>query len=872
MATRQREQRDLPAPTNGFVGREPEMDAIALSLLGATRLITLTGSGGIGKTRLAAESVRRYQKAKRTSVHWVRLARLAKGADVDAVEAEIAQSVVDMDFSGRSAWDALVEVLTETEGAGRERQTLLVLDNCEHVLDSVGHLITRLLEAVAGLSILATSREAIGWFDEHLVVVPPLSRQQALTLFRLRAELTGNRVLGDDQIATAAAICRHVHNHPLYIRLAAARLIRQPLAVILRELSGSEDDDKRMRWSHGPRVGADERHRGVNDVIAWSYDLCQPKERLLFDRLSVFASGYDTNPEDDDATTSDVGADLEAIETVCADDEEPGHGGQVAGDGAAGIRLMREEIEGLLDRLVDQSLVSAHITPTVTRYSLLESLRIFAWRRLQERSTADVDEPARQTERHRQYYRDKVVFAAAHWFSPADKDLLDWARAAWGNILTAIERSVTTPGQSAVGLEICVGLLALRLPFLKGNFREMRRWTSDALRATRALTPQPIELQTGAMALLAWIALCQGQSEDAERLLEDSVTACIPDQEGMRQWRGTAETDIGLPACVEFAWGAKLLLVGGAADAITVLERAREKFLRDGDDGSAAMSEMLVALAASVLGTRQQAFELVLRFREHATASGALWVTCWSDMAWAITLTKHGDPVEALKVERIALGHQLAFGDQWGQLWSVQFRMWSLAQLILDSIERGGSDRRELVALATETAQLAGGVETLRARLGVNIDELGPFAQETEKAVAVARTALGPTAFAAAERQGSRLRPGANEVQRLAMGTLAIDASATRSGTPPTTSYWGRLTAAEREVAILAAAGWTNTSIAARRGNSFRTTDVQMGMILQKLMITSRADIINFVPRALIGQVRADVAQAQNRDHRRRRS
>ncbi|MEV6428033.1 LuxR C-terminal-related transcriptional regulator [Nocardia sp. NPDC051463] len=848
---------DVLAATDGFVGRGLELDKISTLLLGSARLITLVGSGGIGKTRLATETLRRFGKATHIPVYWVRLARLAKGCGAAEVEAEVTASVVGADFSSRSGWEALVDTLTRTDAVGRSPHAVLVMDNCEHVLAAAGELIAQLLEVVPGLTILVTSRGPIGWVDEHVVVVPPLTQRQALTLYRQRAELTDHPITETDQIAMAGLICRHVDNHPLYIRLAAARLLRQPLAMILQELSG-EATDKRMRWSHGPRVGGEPRHQGVGDVIAWSYDLCQDKERLLLDRMSVFAAGYDTNPEDDSGSALDVGVDIEAIEMVCADDPAPDQGKT-----EALVRVAAEEVEGLLDRLADQSLVTRHITPTTVRYSLLESIRLFAGQRLAQRSTGEVDEPARLAQRHRRYYRDKIVAAQLNWFSPMEQELLDWARAAWDNIVTAIETSLTS-GEPELGLEISAGLVFLRAPFFTGLLREMRRWTERTLQATRGLSPQPTELHIGAMALVAWLALCQGLHEDAERMLEDCVDACVSDPKIPKRenWRQTPETDAGLPAPVEYLWGAELWLAKGDPRAVTVLGRAREKFGALGDRGGEAMSEMFEALAAGLLGTAQQAVEITRRTFEHTTAAGARWAKSWAEMAWAIVLTKHGDPTQALALERSALAYQLPIRDRWGAIWAVHFRSWSLAQIITDASAAGNPDPAELEALATEAAQLAGGAATLRARLGVDIEGLRPFANETTKAIDVARRVLGPEAYAAAYRQGSLLRPESHEVQRLALGTLSIDrmpmAHPARKNAP---SHWDELSAAEEQVATLAAAGWTNTAIATRRGNSRRTVDAQMAAIFHKLVITSREDIIELVPRDRIDQVRKEAAR-----------
>ncbi|WP_327118107.1 LuxR C-terminal-related transcriptional regulator [Nocardia sp. NBC_01730] len=836
-----------PAATSDFVGRERELENVGVLLLGANRLVTLIGVGGIGKTRLATEVVHRFQKARRVPVHWVRLARLAKGADASAVEEELAQSLVDADFSGRSAWDAVVSTLGRTDAVGRAVQTILVMDNCEHVLDGAARVIADLLDAVPGLTVLATSREAIGWVDEQLVPVPALSQEQALTLFRRRADLTGHTI-ADRDVEDAVAICGHVHNHPLYIRLAAARLLRQPLAMILRDLSG-EVSDRRLRWSHGPRVGADERHQGIRDVIAWSYDLCRDKERLLFERLAVFAAGYDVGHEDAGASGLDVGAELEAIEAVCSDEDDDG--------------LARAEIEDLLERLADQSLVSVHLTADTARYSLLESFRVFAQQRLRERG----DEWARLTRRHRSYYRDKVVAAQVEWFGPAEQDILDWAGAAWDNLLCAIDGSLSTPGEAAVGLEIAAGLIALRAPFFRGSLREPRRLAERTLAATRGLDPQPVQLQLAAMSMIGWISLCQGAHEDAERMLDDCVALCVPDPAARAGWREHPERDLGLPAPVEFARGSELLLVRCDVRAIGVLARARAKSVERDDRGGAAMGGLFEALAAAFLGTAAQALDITRWHLDDAQRSGAQWAESWAQLAWAIALTKHGDPKQALAVGRATLSSQLAMRDQWGGVWGIHVHAWILARLIADAgDERSG----EVTEWALDIARLIGGVAALRQRLGVDIANLGPFATETAAAAAVAREVLGATDFAAAEREGSLLRPELGEVAQLALGALSLDRlpvdHPVRQQRP---SRWQDLSTAEQDVATLAAAGWTNTAIAARRGSSFKTVDAQMAAILQKLMIGSREDILVLVP----ADQRARVAEeATRRPKRTRRS
>jgi predicted ATPase/DNA-binding CsgD family transcriptional regulator len=722
------------------------------------------------------------------------------------------------------------------------------VDNCEHVLAGAGRVIADLLDAVPSLTILATSREPIGWIDEQLVTVAPLSSEQSLELFRQCAELAGPRIIEPEHLAVAQQICAHMHGHPLWIRLAAARMRSEPLPMILEQLTG-ESEDARLRWRHEPRTGIEGRHRTIPDVIAWSYELCGDKERLLFDRLSVFAPGYDANPDDNGAGVADMGAEAEAIEVVCADDVAI-EGGQDAPSttdddqlGAA-VRLGRSEIRALLERLVEQSLVSIHITADKVRYSLLETLRLFAAERLAERSTDTIDEPARMARRHCYYYRDRVLQPQAEWFGPAEQDLLNWAMGAWSNIRRAIDTSIQTVANPTAGLQICAALLSLRAPFFLGSLPEIRSRIEQTLAATRASQPVLTELELAAMAQIAWLAVYQGRSEDAEEYLESCVAACDPNTTHDGSWRDRPDTDIGLPAVVEFAWGAELMLVRRDQRAIAVLARARQKFHRLADRGGEAMSGMFEALAAGFYGSAQEAMASSHRQLDATTSAGAGWARSWAQLMLAIALTKHGDASDALELINAALTYQVPIGDQWGTTWAVHIRMWALARLISDQIAAGKPKHSTAVKAATEIAHLSGGVTTQRTRLGVLLENMGPFADETHTAQQIARQVIGDAAYGDAENRGSLLRPEHFEVQRIAMGTLSIEPSGPFSHA----SSWQTLSVAEQEVAILAAAGWPNSAIGARRGTSTKTTDAQLSSVLQKLLINSRQDIIDFVP------------------------
>jgi DNA-binding CsgD family transcriptional regulator len=348
-------------------------------------------------------------------------------------------------------------------------------------------------------------------------------------------------------------------------------------------------------------------------------------------------------------------------------------------------------------------------------------------------------------------------------------------------------------------------------------------------------------------------------------MLEECAAVCLGDSKARQDWRQSPEIDTGLPAPLESVWGVELMTIHRDPRSITVLARAREKYRALGDRAGEARSELDEAMAASFLGSAPVALEVTRRHLDHATVSGSRWAISWAEMAWAIALTKHGDPAEALAVARAILAQQLPLRDQWGATMSVHIVQWSLARTITDMIAAGSADRAGLKALATETAQLAGGATTLRGELNITID-LGPFDDETNSAIDIARQVLDRDAFATAERQGRLLRPELHEVQRLALGALSIERMPpdhpARKNAP---SHWDELSAAEEQVATLAAAGWTNTAIAARRGNSSRTVDAHMAAILRKLMITSREDIIELVPEDKIDQVRKEAVRLPRR-------
>lgn len=339
---------NLPVPLTSFIGREKELQTIA-RLLSTSRLITLTGPGGVGKTRLAIQIAHDSIKKFKDGVFWVGLVGLA---DENLIPQEIAQALKVREISNEPLIDTLKHFL-------KSKEILLVIDNCEHLIRACAHYIEQLLVAAPKMKILATSIEGLGLFDETIYQVPslPLPQAQELSLKELERfasiELFNARAShakpdfswNEKNASSIAQICQRLDGIPLAIELAAARIKVLSIDEIAARL-----DDRFSLLTAGSRT-AIPRHQTLRATIDWSYDLLTESERILFRRLSVFAGGFT----------------LEAAESVCS----------LEG-------LHRSEILDLLGRLADKSLVIVEGTGALgqTRYRLLETIRQYAIEKL----------------------------------------------------------------------------------------------------------------------------------------------------------------------------------------------------------------------------------------------------------------------------------------------------------------------------------------------------------------------------------------------------------------------------------------------------------------------------------------------------------
>jgi predicted ATPase/class 3 adenylate cyclase/DNA-binding CsgD family transcriptional regulator len=355
----------LPAQLTSFVGRESELAQLR-ELLAGNRLVTLTGAGGVGKTRLAVQVAAQLTRDFADGVWYVDLAPIT---DPDVVPIAVARALELPDQPGRSTTEALTRFLAN-------RQMLMVLDNCEHLLDASAALAVALLGAAEKLTLLATSREAIGVAGEVGWRVPSLSLGgEAIELFSDRARRARpDFVVTDDNAPVVAEICSRLDGLPLAIELAAARV----RALSLSEILGSLHD--RFRLLTGGARTAVRRQQTLRASVDWSHALLTEPERVLFRRLAAFVGGFD----------------LEAAQAV-------------AGSGD----VAHYQVLDQLSLLVDKSLVVADDSRDRTRYRLLETVRQYALEKLGESGEADA-----LRSRHRDYYTSIAAVVDA----PAGRD------------------------------------------------------------------------------------------------------------------------------------------------------------------------------------------------------------------------------------------------------------------------------------------------------------------------------------------------------------------------------------------------------------------------------------------------------------------
>lgn len=504
---------NLPQQVTSFIGREREMAEIT-ALLERTRLLTLVGTGGAGKTRLSLQFAADMLDGCGDGVWFVELAPIA---DANQVAREVAATLGVKEEPGKPVEQTITEFL-------RPKHLLLILDNCEHVLASVARLADGLLRTCPRLSILATSREGLGIAGETLYRVPSLSLPQngqpmtpqvltgyeAARLFIERATAVQPTFAVTTGNAPALAqLCVRLDGIPLALELAAARV----RVLSVEEVNNRLDD--RFRLLTGGSRAALPRQQTLRALIDWSYDLLNETERILLRRLSVFAGGWT----------------LDAAEQVCTLTV------LARPDGESGLETW--EVLDLISSLVDKSLVVAEPNEEQTRYRMLETVRQYSNALLREQGEADEVRWA-----HRDYYRALAEQAEQGLRGPEQRIWLNLLETEHDNLRWALSCCRETPYEHEEGLRM--GAALWRFWHTRGYYSEGREHLAELIQQAEGTTPT--RAYTESLRGAGVLHIAQSEYDAGRALLQQART--IYENLGDRQGVANVLNNLGT-----VAWG-----------------------------------------------------------------------------------------------------------------------------------------------------------------------------------------------------------------------------------------------------------------------------------------------------------------------------
>ncbi|MCA2217722.1 ATP-binding protein [Jidongwangia harbinensis] len=601
---------NLPAEVTSFVGRRQEVTGVR-RMLAHSRLVTLTGAGGVGKTRLAQRVGGEMRRAFPDGVWFVELAELR---DPDLVAVTVGEALgvreesVSPDAPGLAAFLA-------------DQQALLILDNCEHLIGACADLVETLLRTSPELRVLVTSRQALRLAGEAILPVQPLSVPDAATrctpaeLTRTEAALLlverATAVLPDFEVTeencdTIARLCQALEGVPLAIELAVARLRVLSLEQILDRLT-----DRYRLLTSGAR-NAPARQQTLRALIDWSWELCSEPERTLWARASVFSGGLE----------------LDAAERVCADDTLPA-----------------DAILDLIASLVDKSVLTRIGDGPRARYRMLEVVREYGAARL-----AEAGEPETLASRHGRWFAGLATYGDRHWVSPDQAALMLRLRQEQANLRVALEYAVTA-GPPELALRFAADLE--NHWFVRGFLSEGRHWLDRAL----ALPAPRHWTRVKALRVAASIATVQNDRSRARALLAEA-----------------GELAEELPPSVERAYIALLegnldMFSGDHAAALPRFEQALRGFREIGARNGEMWALSVLGLTRGLAQEPARGYADLIACRDMGTASGEVW---WRSFAlWALSVLRWRDgdlagateaAKESLEVRRLVEDEQFTVG------------------------------------------------------------------------------------------------------------------------------------------------------------------------------------------------------------------
>jgi len=594
----------LPVEVTTYVGRASEAAELR-RLVGVSSIVTLTGPGGVGKTRLAAQAAAAVADQFPGGVHFVPLAELRDGA---LLPNTVGEAVGLADRSTRPPLELVVAEL-------RDRAALVVLDNCEHLVAECGELVDTLVRSCPGLVVLATSRQSLGVQGERVLPVRPLSIPEkgeaaarlldydAVRLFVDRA----TAVVPDFSITSENAVdivqlCHQLDGLPLAIELAAVRL----RALSVRQLS--ERLDRQFNLLKGGRRIGPSRHETLRGLIDWSYDLCSPQERLLWERLSVFAGNVF----------------LDAAEAVCS------------GDG-----LATEEVLDVLDGLLDKSILLRVEEAGVVRYRMLETVRQYGQDRLR-----DADDLVRWQRRHRDFYVELTARFAAEWVGPDQVAWIERLRREHSNLRLALDFCARDPDEAVIGMAMAHSFKEYWV--MRGFNTEGRIQMTKLLDVASPTAPGRAKLMWN----YAFLAVVQGDEPAYETALAAGKTLA------------EANGDDLAAAYCQHVEAYRALIGNDMPTAVELFGKSAASLRRQGDVGGELWATYNHGLALALNGELDGGRAVLRECIDAYAARGEVFWRSWA--TWSLSAAEYlaGDLVEARKQCEEVLRNQQVLGDR----------------------------------------------------------------------------------------------------------------------------------------------------------------------------------------------------------------
>ncbi|MFD9244400.1 ATP-binding protein [Streptomyces sp. NPDC059556] len=734
---------NLPAELNRFVGRTTEQAALA-ALLDASRLVTVVGVGGVGKTRLALRAAAGVQKRYSDGV---RLAELAPLRDPELLEYALVEALDLTDHTPRPPREVLVEHLAE-------RRTLLVVDGFEHLVEHCAPLVRELLEHAPGLTVLASGRRALRVAGEAVFPLAPLNDEDAMTLLAERAaeagapslpgpgaESGGRGGAGDGTAAAGSGgigagsaggagvlqrvptpagapvragaarpgvpggpargvgrdavreLCRRLDGIPLALELAAGRLPLLSVEQMLYRL-----DDRFRLLTDGAR-GALPRHQTLRTAIGWSHELCTPEERLLWARLSVFPGPFD----------------LEAVEYVCG-----------------GPELPPERILDLLGGLLAQSLLTREDTPAGPAYRMLDTVSAYGAEWL-----AALDDTERMRRRHRDWYMGLATWCELEWFSPRQPEVAALTEAALPHLRAALELCLELPEDAHLAQHLAGTLWFAWVGC--GRLSEGRHWLDRAL----ALESGHEEARLKALWVLGYVTVLQGDGTAAVAALHECGERARSSRNALAE------------AYATHRMGCLALLTDDMPRAEELIGRALEAYRELGElNSNVLMAQIELAMARAFLGDQEGAGSLSREVREVCEERGELWARAYALYVLGYLAWARGAYGEARELLTECVSINDTFRDLVGLVLAIEL-------LALVTVSEGD---------AAEAAVLQGAAVPVWDTVGVRLFGSEAFGVPRALCERQAEEVLGADAYGAAFRAGQGLSAAEAVERALAAG------------------------------------------------------------------------------------------------------